>query len=531
MKNKNSRINYFVNLIFPALVFGAMSGTLTSIFVVLYKFCAMHIISVSERCYEIICEYPMILIIVAVLMLGVSLLYTYIYKKHPNLKGGGIPTSISMLRGTIRFKWIENSFGVFIMSLITFLFGVPLGNEGPSVQIGTAIGKGCVSIFAKKRSAWTRYAMTGGACAGFAVATGAPVSGILFALEEAHQRISPMILTVSAVSVIFAKFTSEILSPVLGVSPHLFPSFLLPEISLSDMWIPVLIGATVGIMAVIFLKYYGLISRLANKTAKNVPSYIKIFLVFVLTLVAGSVSYSFISTGHELIGDLFEVRYGIVMLIMLLVVRTTITLSANTCGITGGIFLPIVALGALLSSAIAMICTMKFSLSGELYTVMLVLGITASISSMMKMPLTAVIFALEALSCHENILSVIIVATLSYTITELFEVKSINDSVIEQRERQIEKQKKKVIDAFVTVMPSSFAVDKQIRDILWPKNLFVLSVKHSKGSVMDEHGGRELHEGDILHLRYSTSDEKYTRQQIIAILGEQNFEETESEVV
>ena len=232
MKNKNSRINYFVNLIFPALVFGAMSGTLTSIFVVLYKFCAMHIISVSERCYEIICEYPMILIIVAVLMLGVSLLYTYIYKKHPNLKGGGIPTSISMLRGTIRFKWIENSFGVFIMSLITFLFGVPLGNEGPSVQIGTAIGKGCVSIFAKKRSAWTRYAMTGGACAGFAVATGAPVSGILFALEEAHQRISPMILTVSAVSVIFAKFTSEILSPVLGVSPHLFPSFLLPEISL-----------------------------------------------------------------------------------------------------------------------------------------------------------------------------------------------------------------------------------------------------------------------------------------------------------
>ena len=48
---------------------------------------------------------------------------------------------------------------------------------------------------------------------------------------------------------------------------------------------------------------------------------------------------------------------------------------------------------------------------------------------------------------------------------------------------------------------------------------------------MDEHGGRELHEGDILHLRYSTSDEKYTRQQIIAILGEQDFEETESDVV
>ena len=117
---------------------------------------------------------------------------------------------------------------------------------------------------------------------------------------------------------------------------------------------------------------------------------------------------------------------------------------------------------------------------------------------------------------------------MSYLVTELFEVKSINDSVIEHRERQVEKQDKKLIDAYVTVMPSSFAVEKQIRDILWPRNLFVLSVKAlEKDRVVDEHGGRELHAGDILHLHYSTTDEEYTKKEILAIVGEQELRETE----
>ena len=205
---------------------------------------------------------------------------------------------------------------------------------------------------------------------------------------------------------------------------------------------------------------------------------------------------------------------------------------ASTCGITGGIFLPILALGALLSSVIATVCTSVFSLSGELYGLMLVLGICACISSMMKMPLTAVIFSLEALSCHDNILSVIIVATVSYMITELFGAKSINDSVIEHRNHQVYKNEKRVKEAFVTVMLSSFAVEKQIRDILWPRNLFVLSVKHaSNEAIVDEHGSSELHVGDVLHLRYSTADEEYTRTEIISIVGDQKFEEIETDII
>ena len=108
----------------------------------------------------------------------------------------------------------------------------------------------------------------------------------------------------------------------------------------------------------------------------------------------------------------------------------------------------------------------------------------------------------------------------------MFGAHSINDTVLEDRAHaQNEGKEFRVIDTFVTVQPGTFAVGKQIRDIFWPLNLFVLSVQHGKkhGAEVDEHGGKEIREGDILHVRYSTYDEEKTAEELMAIVGEQTF--------
>lgn len=526
--------NVFFNLICPALVFGGITGSVTAAVVMIYKLCAGYVISFSEKGYGFLKSNPVIIIPVIAALFAVAVLFGRIYKSNPNLKGGGIPTSIGILRGIFHFKWIRNLFGVFAMSMTSFLIGVPLGNEGPSVQMGTAVGKGCVRCAraSKKHAAWERYSMTGGACAGFATATGAPLSGIMFAVEEAHQRISPTIIITASVSVMFANITTELLAPVFGVGTSLFPKQSIMKLSAGDIWLPLLIGVCLGLFAVIFLKYYKLISTLVNKKLCNFPVYLKIFFVFLLTLAAGLVSFSFISTGHELILSLFENNFEILILAAILVVRATVTLAANTAGVTGGIFLPIMALGALLSTIVAKLLILC-GLGTEYYTIILVLGITACISGMMKMPLTAVLFATEALSCHENIMYVIIVSTVAFAITEIFKVKSINDSVIDSRIKIRLQRPTKVFDTFVTVKNGSFAVGKQIRDILWPYNLFVLSLQRKSASdaVVDEHGEKCLRAGDILHVRYSTYDEKSTKEELIAIVGVQTYEENETDIV
>ena len=454
-------------------------------------------------------------------------------KKIPNIKGGGIPTSISILRGLIKFKWFITLIGTFFVSLLSFLVGVPLGTEGPSVQMGTSAGKGSASIFGKKYRAWSRYSMTGGACAGFSTATGAPVSGILFSLEEAHQRISPTIFIVSATAVSASYITSQLASAFFNVEARLFPSLSVISLPIKEIWLPALIGILFGFFSLLFLKFYKVVSRLVSNTLKSVPDYLKVFSVFFFTVFAGIFSFSFISTGHILILEIMEVKIAIYMLILLLIVRSILTIFANTCNITGGIFLPIMAIGAVFAALIARLAIFV-GVSEEYYTLILVIGIAACISGMMKMPLTAIVFSLEALSCYENIIPVVVSVVLAFVITEIFGANSITDSVLEHRfKNQNSKEHLIVIDTFVSVKDGSFAVGKQVRDILWPPNLFVLSINRGKkqGVEIDEHGSRALHSGDILHIRYSTYNEESTKEELTAIIGEQNYVEFEDSII
>ncbi len=511
-----------MNLLMPALVFGFITGVITAIVVCLYKLCAKYIIYFSELAYEYLRGHAYFVPLVIIGVFGLSVLLAYIYKRIPNIKGGGIPTSVGILRGIITFKWLRTIVGVFLLSLTSFLFGVPLGNEGPSVQMGTAVGRGSVYTFAKKHRAWDRYSMTGGACAGFSVATGAPISGILFSVEEAHQRISPTIIIVASSSVLFANITSKLLCPLLGISERLFDVFELPSLELVDYWLPLVVGICVGLFSVAFLYYYRVLDKLHDKVLEGVPYSIKIFAIFTLTVIMGLVSFSFISTGHELILDVGAGNGAIWFLVLVLLVRTTLTLGANASGITGGTFIPVLAIGALVASIMGK-TFLAWGLNPSLYTTIVVLGITACIAGAMKMPVTAIVFSLEALSCHNNIVPVIIVSFVAFLITEIFGVKSISDVVIELREDfEEDKSQYSVVEKDVVVKAGAFAVGKQIRDIFWPRNLFVLSLKRPEDRAkVDEHGGKEIGIGDILHIRYSTADELLTESELAAIVGEQ----------
>ena len=514
--------NYIKNLLLPVAIFGSLSGILTGAVISLYRFCASHVIHLSGGIYAQLRAHPLWIIAAVGVIALAALLYSRVYRHLPNLQGGGIPTSIAALRGLSPVRWICDLLGVFILSLGTFLLGVPLGNEGPSVQMGTAIGAGCVRTMANKHRAWNRYSMTGGACAGFAAATGAPISGILFALEDAHRRLSPMIIMAAFFSVVFSSVTCTLLAPVFGIDTALFSVPSLPVLTPGQMWLPALTGLAVGLFAVLFLKYYERIRRFIKKTLRDIPLFCKLFATLLLTLGAGLLADDFISTGHHLIVHLLDTRLPLLLLIAIILIRATLTLLANTSGMTGGLFLPIMALGAAFSAILAELASVIPG--GEAYhSIILTLGITACISGMMKTPITAIAFAVEALGCHENIIPVIIAAALSFTVTEIFRVESINERVVESRlESQRHGITPQVVEREVTVSPQAFAVGKQVRDIFWPNNLFVLSIHHSADStaIVSESEDRSIRTGDVLRVRYTTYNPAATEAELEAIVGE-----------
>lgn len=521
---------HFKNLIFPAFIFGAITGIITALVVIVYKLVAKFVIAFSKDSYVFISHKLYFIPIILLAFYLIAFLFAFIYKRQPRVKGGGIPSSIALLRGIVTFKWLRTLIGVFFMSLTNFLIGVPLGNEGPSVLIGTTIGKGSIKLFAKKHPAWSKYSMTGGACAGFTVATGAPISGLLFAIEDAHQRISPMILIVGSVAVLFSHAISEILCPLLSLNTSIFPTFAISNLAIKDIWIPLIIGVLMGLFAVVFLKYYNGISTLINKKLKKVPHHVKIFIVFTLTLIFGLISFSFISTGHESFTLLLEKDIAIYGLIILLFVRMTLTLLANTTKLTGGVFLPFLALGAIFSCIIAKILQLTLAIDDTYYTAILVLGIATCIASMMKMPLTAIVFSLEVFGCTNNILYIIIAVAFSFIITQIFGAKGINEGIINNLVKsQEETHKRIVIDTHITIKKGSFAEYMHAKDIIWPANFFLLAISPSKErQVESDHN--VFHEGDVLHIRYSTFDEEHTKRELIAIVGEQDYDESQVEL-
>ena len=523
---KTTRIRPFFKTLVGTLYFGFTVGVTTGVSITFFKFAASWAIKSSATIYGFLSAKPYFLPVALAVLFGLSFLCEFLYDRCPDSRGGGIPTAVAIVRGIVTFRWVRNLFAVLFSSLLTFVTGVPLGNEGPCVQAGVALSRGIVFASGKKSAGWNRYAMTGGAASGFAVATGAPVAGILFAVEEAHRRFSPVVIGVTLFSVTFSTITARLLSPVLGVKTELFSGVPETALSASSLWLPVVVAVVIAAASVFALGLYPLIDRLFTEKLKNVRTAYKMFGAFVITLALGIWSFSLISTGHPLIESALSGKAVWWFLLVAVVLRFFLTACANVTGITGGLFIPSLALGAAIGSLTGQLLSAAGAIPTEYVSVCVTLGMAACMSGFMKMPLTAIAFSLEALGGTSNVTAVILTVSIAYAIVEFTGAKSINDAVIAAKTDRLHAGKKPTVtDTFVTVLPKSFVVGKEIKDVLWPNNLVVLSIKHSSesGAVMDVDGEKLIREGDVLHVRYSTYDERFTTDELVSLIGYQQI--------
>ena len=174
----------FFSSLLPATFFGIASGALCAVVVSLFQWGANLAVNTGEAFFMVLRNLPFLLLLIIPLFTILSFFLSRLYRRHPQVQGGGIPTAVGAMRGIFFLKSLPNLLGVFFLSLLSFFFGIPLGTEGPSVQMGAAVGGEIVKKCPKKWHAWERFSITGGASAGLSVATGAPLSGILFSIQS-----------------------------------------------------------------------------------------------------------------------------------------------------------------------------------------------------------------------------------------------------------------------------------------------------------------------------------------------------------
>ena len=516
--NKN-KTQYVKNILLPLVLFSVMTGVLTGAVIFAFKLASSAVIELSGDIYAFVRATPSLIPVLIVGAAVIGLVAAIILCIDPDCRGGGIPTAIATLQGA---TVIQKTFSlpiIFLSSLLTYLCGVPLGTEGPSVQMGTVVGWITSKTLGKNQPAWERYIMTGGACAGFAAATGAPLTGILFAFEEAHRRFSAMIFMMASMTVAVCMAVVELLCSWAGISSSLFGFHISVVMPLKYIALALFVGIICGFWAIIFTKTYRSVRRALIKYASKIPFIAKVVIVFVLVSVIGLICGECIGTGHHLVEELLHGHGVWYFLLIFFCVRAVLLIVANNEGITGGLFVPSLAFGAILGALCGDFFVFIGVLPQQYYIIMVVVGMASFLSASSRTPITALAFAVEALACANNMLPVTLGVTVAFAVIEVVGIHSFTDEIVDTKiEARNFGRRVCSVDVDLTVKEGAFAVGKEIRDILWPPSCVVVSVSNSPEART--HGG--LHEGDVLHIHYRTAHPEYTREKLEDLVGKQS---------
>jgi hypothetical protein len=244
-------------------------------------------------------------------------------------------------------------------------------------------------------------------------------------------------------------------------------------------------------------------------------------IIFVTTALLGFFSADFIGSGHALIEKLLLGAGVWYTLLIALFVRAILMVAANGEGVSGGVFVPTLAFGALIAALLgrgAVALGIAPAEYGDLY---IAIGMAAFLAASARTPLTALVFAAEVLSGVQNILPIGIAVTAAFMVIEFSGKVSFADTIIESKAHAAHDGRVPLIfNTYITVKENSFAAGKELRDLLLPPTCAVLSIE-MKNPASTLHSAATLCEGDVLHLHYRTYNAKESIRSLEAIFGKQ----------
>ncbi len=347
----------------------------------------------------------------------------------PEAAGSGIPhlkAVLHRLRGLRSKRVVPVKFASGLLSIGA---GLALGREGPTVQMGGASGHllgGWLGVTARER----QVLIAAGAGAGLAAAFNAPLAGVIFVLEELQGDFAPGVLTSSFVASLTADLVSRL---ALGQLPvfHLASAPLPPLGSLPAF---LLLGALAGLLGVVFnrsllagLRGFSLLSRW--------PIGLPAAIVGLLIGIAGWFLPGALGGGTPLLAETFAGHLTLAPLLGLLALRFAMTILSYGTGVAGGIFAPLLVLGALLGQAVGLgtgRLAGGFSPAPGSASAFPVVGMAALFAAIVRAPLTAIVLILEMTAGYSLMLPLLAATFIAYGLADLLGDRPIYQALLER---------------------------------------------------------------------------------------------------
>ncbi len=355
---------------------------------------------------------------------GISVAITRRYA--PEASGSGIPHLEAVLHRFRKLEWKRVLPVKFFGGIIAIGSGLALGREGPTVQIGGAVGD-AISRWLKVSERERLTLISAGAGAGLAAAFNAPLSGLVFVLEEVRRDFQPIVFGAVFVAAAIADIIARIGSgqfPVFAV-----PSYPVPP--LTSLPVFALLGVVAGLFGIFFNR-----SLLAA-----IEMYARVPARFVLPAAAitgglvglvGWFSPLMLGSGHALAESALKGELLLATIPLVFVIRFLLTTSSYGTGAPGGIFAPLLVLGALIGLAIGQIAHNVMPDVVPLPAAFAVVGMAAYFTAIVRAPLTGIMLIVEMTGNYSQMLPLLVSCFCAYAVTEFLKDLPIYESLLER---------------------------------------------------------------------------------------------------
>jgi len=363
------------------------------------------------------------LVVPAVAGLVVAVLVIHLF---PAIRGSGVNQTKSALYIFNGFIPFRTAIGKFICSSIAIGSGQSLGPEDPSLQIGASIASALGRKLEISREKLRLMAPVG-AAAGLAAAFNAPISAVLFVIEEVIGRWSAGILG----SVVLAAVSSVVIvRSFLGSEPL----FRIPVTTFkrpSELIAYAVLGVIGGLASVAFAKSVGYL-RPRLKVWPRWTHYLQPAIAGLLVGLIGFLGFpQVMGAGYDSMDLAMHGQYVWKVLAILAVLKILATTLSFVSGTPGGMFAPTLFVGAMLGGAVGDIGRMYFHVAGSTGTYVLV-GMGVLFAGFLRVPMTSVFMVLEVSGNYEIIVPVIVANTFSYVVSRSLQAIPIFDLLTRQ---------------------------------------------------------------------------------------------------
>jgi chloride channel protein, CIC family len=414
-------------LIALALIVGAISGAGVSLFMLLLERADQLRDALIARAHEQGPEgFGMLIVGCAAATAAAASLVRRI---APQAVGSGIPQVEAVLNGQLpqaRFRIIPVK---FVGGVLAIGSGLALGREGPSVHMAATLGHLVGKIF---RRNWPdcRVLLAAGAGAGLATAFNAPIAGAIFVLEELVRRfelriaIAALGASASAISVSRA---------ILGDAPDFHLGTLVaPTLAIRPLFF--VLGAFAGLMAVVFNRT--LLQTMA--TMDRLPAEARAALVGAAVGALAWVLPDLVGGGDPITQRTLLGAGTLGLLPPVFLLRFALGALSYSAGTPGGLFAPLLTLGAQFGLFFGLACQLAFPGLHVQPEGFAVVGMAALFTGIVRAPLTGIVLATEMTADVTMLLPMLAACAMAMLTPTLMHDPPIYDSL---RERTVNRER------------------------------------------------------------------------------------------